>query len=88
MYSETVKSFPEAIFLCGGILLIVSCMALVLVRPALPVKKKKKPIRRGRSTRTKPLGGSVERTGFVRHQPGPSSLSTSLPTGYGTEDEV
>lgn len=88
MYSETVRTFPEAMFLCGGILLAVSCTALLLVRPALPIKKRKRPIRRGRSTRTKVLGGSVERVRFVRHQAGPSGLSNSLPTGYGTEDEV
>ncbi|KAG8993154.1 hypothetical protein FRB90_000775, partial [Tulasnella sp. 427] len=63
MYSETVKTFPEAIFLCGGILLAFSCAALILVRPTLPVKKKKRPIRRGRSIRTKVLGGSVDRSG-------------------------
>ncbi|KAG8973857.1 hypothetical protein FRC05_008077 [Tulasnella sp. 425] len=88
MYSETVRTFPEAMFLCGGILLAVSFTALILVRPALPIKKRKRPIRRGRSTRTKALGGSVERVRFVRHQAGPSGLSNSLPTGYGTEDEV
>ncbi|KIO34617.1 hypothetical protein M407DRAFT_16586 [Tulasnella calospora MUT 4182] len=88
MYSETVRTFPEAMFLCGGILLAFSCISLLFVRPALPIKKKKRPIRRGRSTRTKALSGSRTRTGFVRHQAGPSGLSQSLPTGYGTEDEV
>ncbi|KAG9049363.1 hypothetical protein FS837_010577 [Tulasnella sp. UAMH 9824] len=88
MYSETVRTFPEAMFLCGGILLAFSSICLLFVRPALPIKKKKRPIRRGRSTRTKALGGSIPRGGFVRRQPGPSGLSQSLPTGYGTEDEV
>ncbi|KAG8891736.1 hypothetical protein FRC01_014540, partial [Tulasnella sp. 417] len=87
MYSETVKTFPEAMFLCGGILLVFGSICLLFVRPALPIKKKKRPIRRGRSTRTKALGGSIPRSGFVRHQAGPSGLSQSLPTGYGTEDE-
>lgn len=61
MYSETVKSFPVAIFVCGAALLFVSCGALLLVRPALKEKPKKKTVRRGRSTRKKALSSSLER---------------------------
>lgn len=93
IYSDTVASFPKAIFAMAGVLVIVAIVLTLFVRPdvSLSIRKKKKPgavsrhraeETRGRSRASKDLrGGSAGTSYYGATRYGPSMPSTRTEAG-------